>query len=596
MKQAVIYCRVSTEDQEREGTSLQTQLEGCLAYCDQKGYQVARRFSETYSGLTLERPKLTELRDLIRANDIDVVVVYCLDRLSRDPTHGVILTQELEKHNVTLEAVTETVESTDLGKLISYIRGFASKLEAEKIRERTMRGKLAHLKEGKLPQGTGIGIYGYQWDKTTGRRTIIEHETKVVHKIFTMVLQGFSFHKIALELNKASIKSKSGSMWHPLTIRRIATNETYTGKTYFGKTKRTAKTKVTSRPHEDWILLPDVTPPIISEDMFKRTQEVLLQAKQARPIKQNSPYLLTGFIKCSKCGSPIGGTTLNGKYRYYKCRGSIPTTTRDKICDAGYIRANDLEKSVWGKVIEMLLSPLTLLSLFTDAGHADRTQSQQGNPLRLMDNQINQLRRKLKTYPAKERKLYDLLPHESVTKDYVLDAVNKLKQERLNDERQLKQLLATRKEATRGDGFTFKLSELSEELRLKALQSQQASPDPADDLQANRSLLEKLRLEIVANPQSYEFSFKLGGQIISTSDADDEAFFNQVLKEFEQQHPDTSIEDLLDINKQLPEDTPFAKIVNQVKQNLVTIEQTSASLFNCRYTYIEGKGYALSRA
>ena len=92
--------------------------------------------------------------------------------------------------------------------------------------------------------------------------------------------------------------------------------------------------------------------------------------------------------------------------------------------------------------------------------------------------------------------------------------------------------------------------------------------------QAKRSLLEKLRLEIVANPQSYEFSFKLGGQIISTSDADDEAFFNQALKEFEQQHPDTSIEDLLAINKQLPEDTPFARAVYRVKQNSVTIGRT----------------------
>jgi site-specific DNA recombinase len=137
---------------------------------------------------------------LIRANDIDVVVVHCLDRLSRDPTHGVILTEELKNHNVTLEAVTETIESTELGKLISYIRGFASKLEAEKIRERTMRGKSARLKEGKLPQGTGIGIYGYQLDKGTGCRTVIDTEANVVQNIFAMALQGYSFRKIALEL------------------------------------------------------------------------------------------------------------------------------------------------------------------------------------------------------------------------------------------------------------------------------------------------------------------------------------------------------------------------------------------------------------
>ena len=86
---ALIYCRVSTEDQEKEGTSLHTQLEACLKYCHEKGYQVARKFTETYSGLTLERPELAKLRDAIRGNEVDVIVVYCLDRLSRNATHGV---------------------------------------------------------------------------------------------------------------------------------------------------------------------------------------------------------------------------------------------------------------------------------------------------------------------------------------------------------------------------------------------------------------------------------------------------------------------------------------------------------------------------
>jgi len=65
---AAIYCRVSTEDQEREGTSLQTQIEACRNYCQDKGYDTAYCFSEAYSGLTLERPKLNELRELVRTN------------------------------------------------------------------------------------------------------------------------------------------------------------------------------------------------------------------------------------------------------------------------------------------------------------------------------------------------------------------------------------------------------------------------------------------------------------------------------------------------------------------------------------------------
>jgi site-specific DNA recombinase len=121
MNSAAVYCRVSTDNQEREGTSLQTQLENCLKYCQDKGYNVSYRFNETYSGLSLERPELDKIRELVRNEEIDSIVCYSLDRLSRDPGHGVIITQELEKHGVKLETVTEDVDNSELGKLISYI-------------------------------------------------------------------------------------------------------------------------------------------------------------------------------------------------------------------------------------------------------------------------------------------------------------------------------------------------------------------------------------------------------------------------------------------------------------------------------------------
>jgi site-specific DNA recombinase len=156
MIRAAIYCRVSTDNQETEGTSLQTQLEACLNYCQDKGYQVNHQFSEAKSGLMLDRPKLDELRDLVRAGSIDIFVIYCLDRLTRDPNHGVILAEELEKYHVILEAVSETVDNSELGQLINYIRGWAAKQEVEKFKDRTRRGKKQRAKEGMLPQGTPV--------------------------------------------------------------------------------------------------------------------------------------------------------------------------------------------------------------------------------------------------------------------------------------------------------------------------------------------------------------------------------------------------------------------------------------------------------
>ena len=160
MIRASIYCRVSTDNQEREGTSLQTQLEKCLTYCQTKGYEVSYRFSEAYSGLSLERPELDKLRELVRTEAVDILVVYCLDRLSRNATHGVILRDELDKHHVGLESVTEEIDKTPLGEAITYLRGTFAQIEAEKIKERTVRGKRAKAKSGRIPSGNGPGIYG----------------------------------------------------------------------------------------------------------------------------------------------------------------------------------------------------------------------------------------------------------------------------------------------------------------------------------------------------------------------------------------------------------------------------------------------------
>ena len=89
--------------------------------------------------------------DRVKDDSINVIVTYCLDRLSRDPYHGVILMQEFEKNNVILKAVTEDIEKSEIGRLINYIRGFASKLEAEKIKREPGVADWRGQKKGAYP-------------------------------------------------------------------------------------------------------------------------------------------------------------------------------------------------------------------------------------------------------------------------------------------------------------------------------------------------------------------------------------------------------------------------------------------------------------
>lgn len=450
-----IYCRVSTEGQEQEGTSLQTQLEACLGYCKAKGYEVVCKFSEAWSGLSLERPKLSELREIVRTGQIDAVVFYSLDRLSRDPVHGVILMQEFEKNKVRLEAVAENVDNSEVGKLVFYIKGYAAKLDAERRRDATGRGKKALLKDGKLPQGNGIGIYGYKWDKDTKQRVIFDHEAEVAKKIFRMVADGNGCFRVAQMLNEASVPSKAGKKWQARTVSRIVNNSAYCGMTYFGKTK-TVNGKQETVPSDKWLLLPDATPAIISKELFEQTQVVMQKFRELHPGKAKHDYPLTGFAVCRYCGSPLVGSCLRGNYRYYHCRGTRPTASREKICNARYIKADWLESTVWDKVKNILKDPGILMEEMQKRTEEGKEQLSSG----VLDKEIKTLERRMKSYPGQERRLMNALRMKLATNDIILDELNQMKKEREEDLSKLNSLLQTRDNITKNTEMEEHLKEL----------------------------------------------------------------------------------------------------------------------------------------
>jgi len=441
MKTAAIYCRVSTEDQGRDGTSLKTQLDACRSHCKDNGYVVSHRSTETCSGLTLDRPQLIELRNLVRANSIDVVVVYSLDRLSRDPVQGLILLEELERYNATLEAVAESVDHSEIGKLIYHIKGYAAKLDAERRKDATMRGKKFYLDKGQLPQGTGIGIYGYNWDKKAKRRIINSNEAAVVRRIFDLLCQGQSLYAVAKELNARGIPTKGGVSWHPLTLRRMIKNPAYYGMTYFKTTKRLTKGKVEVRPKEDWIKLPDVTPPIIDFETYEKAQKMLKLPRFA-PGKAMVDYLLRGHAYCAECKGRLTGTMLNRRFRYYRCSHTKPTSTRPATCRQSYINASKLEQIVWESVREVLAKPEHIKSQVKQIVEGESGSSQSESQF---EKEIAKLRKRIKSYDVQHKRLLRHVQHDTFSKDNVLDAINQLKTEKAEAEGQITELTEAKK-------------------------------------------------------------------------------------------------------------------------------------------------------
>ena len=387
---------------------------------------------ETYSGLTLDRPNLLKLRQWVKDHEIDAVIAYTLDRLSRDPVHFIILQDELEKDGVELILVTETVDSSDLGKLILHIKGFAAKLEAEKIKERTKRGRMQRLREGKLPHGLGKGMLGYDWDSVNKVRKINDYEARLVLRIFNMMAEGNTCFRIARVLNEQCIPSKTGTYWYDKTIEGIIRNQSYMGIMYYGKTKREGGKQVRTNP-EEWMILSDASPPIVSKELFEQANMVLDDNKELRRGQPKRPYLLHRRVKCAYCGAHCIGTTLSKRYRYYKCRASYKTLNRPATCNAPYIRADELEEGVWEKVRQVLANPEVI---------REEIKRQQSATIGIeeIEGEMKELRKRMKSYDAEKRRVTSLFRHGLMEENIILDELIHIENDRKADEKQLKDL------------------------------------------------------------------------------------------------------------------------------------------------------------
>jgi site-specific DNA recombinase len=129
---AVVYSRVSTDAQERDGTSLDTQERACEEYAQAKGWAVVECIKDTASGYSLDRPGIARVRQLLRQGAVDIVVAYAVDRLSRNQNQTGVLFDEVEQAGATLEFVTEKFEDTVIGRFILTARAFVGE-EREQI-------------------------------------------------------------------------------------------------------------------------------------------------------------------------------------------------------------------------------------------------------------------------------------------------------------------------------------------------------------------------------------------------------------------------------------------------------------------------------
>src|SRR5215217_6132142 len=261
-----LYTRVSTSAQEENGSSLDSQLDACRERVAQNGGTVdpLHTFTGTASGSSWrDRPALQAMLSAVRAREVDVVLAYALDRLSRDQQHVAVIVDLIEDSGARLELVSEDFEQSAIGKFLRSAKAFVAEVEREKITERTLRGKRTRVLSGKLHNHSSE-MYGYRRDKERGVREIYEPEAAIVRRIFHEAESGESIRGIRVKLNAEGVLSPSMSKgtkygrdtyWGPGVIRRILHESAYKGAAIAWRWRR-VKSGVELRPESEWVHLP----------------------------------------------------------------------------------------------------------------------------------------------------------------------------------------------------------------------------------------------------------------------------------------------------------------------------------------------------
>ena len=384
MKMAAIYARVSSE-QQRDADTIASQTASLLEFAKNQDLEVPKEWvfeDDGYSGATLERPGLEHVRDLAAEGQIQVVLAYSPDRLSRKYAYQILLMEELARNGVETLFVKAPQGSSAEDQLLVQFQGMIAEYERAQILERSRRGKRHRAQSGEISVMSGAP-HGYRYirktDDALAAYVVLEDEARVVQRIYEMyTVEGLSIGEITRRINAEGIPTrKASARWERSTVWAALRNSAYRGVACFGKTRVSSRARVIrpqrrrgvvtpsmtaghERPREEWIEIP--VPALVSEESFARAQELLQENKIRSRRRTIEPSIVQGMVSCQKCGYAFSRTstyTTARKIHYYKCIGSDSwRKLGGPVCDNGrLVRQDLLDQIVWTEVIRLLEDP-----------------------------------------------------------------------------------------------------------------------------------------------------------------------------------------------------------------------------------------------
>ena len=337
-----LYPRVSGHEQE-DNYSIPEQIKRMKAYCEARGWMVYKIYTDSgFTGSNLERPGLQALIKDAEKKNIDMVLVYKLDRLSRSQKDTLYLIEDVfDKHDVFFTSITENFDtSTPTGKAFLGILAVFAQFEREQIRERTMIGKSSRAQEGKWHGSKWIPIgYDYVDDMLIPN----EYEAMQVNEIADMFIDRVPVRTIANIVTEKGYKHKYGE-WEAKTIRRVLANPVNIGMI----------------KHRDK-LFEGTHKPILSQKKYDDIMVIMNERKEKYGTTYK-PYtsLLGGMIYCKHCGGKYTKQANGGGMLYYTCYSrskKVKKMIKDPNCKNKNYRMLDLDYVIIEAITRLALDP-----------------------------------------------------------------------------------------------------------------------------------------------------------------------------------------------------------------------------------------------
>ena len=310
MEKAIIYVRVSTEEQKKKGYSIAGQLQECTAYAKRMGYEVANVFTdEGKSAKNLRRAGLQSMLQYIKQNhkNIDVLIFWRWDRLSRGESSDYVeLDKIFRRYSVLPLSTMENNDDTPEADLTRDVTRATSKYELKKDSQRTKMGMKRKANEGHFPGKAPIGYLNVRDENDRGYIIVDEAMKPHINNIFKYYASGqYSFESLGSKMYLEGFKNKYGKPYPARKFEEVLKNVFYIGKFVWGGQLYEGKHKA-----------------IIDKKLFYRVQDMF--KKTDKPVQNDKNFTYSKFIRCADCKRVLtaeiqrGGHN-SGSYVYYHC-------------------------------------------------------------------------------------------------------------------------------------------------------------------------------------------------------------------------------------------------------------------------------------